>query len=242
MGATLDALRELQEIEHQIIDIRKQIRKKENVVAAHEKKLAALNQQVAGGQAEIRRHQVDFAALDVDVKARTAQITKLREQLNSVRTNKEYAAMLAQMNNDKADLARVEQKALEHMQAIEQRQGEINGKLEQLAAEQARRDELVDQVQQAQQSFAPKLQSLEKTRDAAAAKVPPDALRIFQRLSERFEGEAIVRCERTHPRRDEYICGGCHMGLTAEVANALMTRDEIRTCKNCGRILYIDKA
>jgi predicted nucleic acid-binding Zn-ribbon protein len=30
------------------------------------------------------------------------------------------------------------------------------------------------------------------------------------------------------------------MSLNAEHANALATRDEIRTCDNCGRILYLE--
>lgn len=242
MGATLDALRDLQEIEHQLVDIRKQLQKKQNIVAVHEKKLGAVEQEIALAQAEVRRSQVDFQAMDVDVQSRTGTVAKYREQLNSIRTNKEYAAMLAQMNNEKADLARVEEKALALMQAIEQRQADIAVKLKQVEAEKTRRDELTDQSDQTRQSYAGKLGALEDTWKTAAARLPADALRTFQRLSERFEGEAIVRCERTHPRRDEYICGGCHMGLTAEVANALLTRDEVRTCKNCGRILFMDRA
>jgi predicted nucleic acid-binding Zn-ribbon protein len=30
------------------------------------------------------------------------------------------------------------------------------------------------------------------------------------------------------------------MSLSAEHANALRVRDEIRTCNNCGRILYME--
>jgi predicted nucleic acid-binding Zn-ribbon protein len=39
----------------------------------------------------------------------------------------------------------------------------------------------------------------------------------------------------------EYVCGGCYMSLTAEHANALRTRDELRFCDNCGRILYLEE-
>jgi predicted nucleic acid-binding Zn-ribbon protein len=41
-----------------------------------------------------------------------------------------------------------------------------------------------------------------------------------------------------HPKRDEYLCSGCNMKVTLEVINALQTRDELQTCKVCGRILY----
>jgi predicted nucleic acid-binding Zn-ribbon protein len=241
MGATLDALRDLQDIEHQIVDIRKQLQKKQNMVDAHERKISGLQKEIATAQEELRRMQLEFSALDLDVKTRTANVTKAREQLNGVKTNKEYAALLAQLNNDKADLTRAEQRAMEYMQSLEQRQAEIAAKTQQLEAEQSRREELLDQSDQTRQSFANRLGQLEEQWKAAAAKVPADALRTFQRLSERFEGEALVKCEKTHPRRDDYVCGGCYMSLTAEVANALLTRDEVRTCKNCGRILTIER-
>ena len=48
--------------------------------------------------------------------------------------------------------------------------------------------------------------------------------------------------QKPHPKRDEFVCGGCHMTITAEAVNALMTRDELQTCNNCGRILYLQQA
>lgn len=242
MGVTLDALRELQEIEHQIVDIRRQLKKKESIVAVHQKKIAGFQSQIAAARGELQRLQVEFQAQDTDIKARSAQIAKQREHLNSVRTNKEYASFLAQLNNDRADLTRIEQAAMEQMQAIESQQAAIAALQEQMRAEEVRRDELADQSGQAQQSYSVKLEQLLAQRKKAAGGVPADALQTFERLSDRFDGEVLVKCERTHPRKDEFICSGCYMSLTTEVANALLTRDELRTCRNCGRILYFDKS
>ena len=75
----------------------------------------------------------------------------------------------------------------------------------------------------------------------AAEQTEPSTIVLFDRLSERYEGDVMAGIERTHPRRDEFICGGCHMTLSAELANALMVRDDVLTCKNCGRILHIEK-
>lgn len=242
MGVTLDALRELQEVEHQIVDIRRQLKKKESIVAVHQKKIAGFQSQISAAKGELQRLQIEFQAQDTDIKARSAQIAKQREHLNSVRTNKEYASFLAQLNNDRADLTRIEQSAMEQMQAIESQQAAIAALQEQMRAEEVRRDELADQSGQAQQSYSVKLEQLLAQRKKAAGSVPAEALHTFERLSDRFDGEVLVKCERTHPRKDEFICSGCYMSLTTEVANALLTRDELRTCRNCGRILYFDKS
>ena len=50
---------------------------------------------------------------------------------------------------------------------------------------------------------------------------------------------APIEIEGTKPPHS-YVCGGCFMSLNAEHANALRSRDEVRTCDSCGRILYLE--
>ena len=69
----------------------------------------------------------------------------------------------------------------------------------------------------------------------------PKIITLFNRLSQRYEGEVLAEVERTNPRRDEFLCAGCHMSLRVEVANMLKSRDEIVTCKSCGRVLFMHK-
>jgi len=35
------------------------------------------------------------------------------------------------------------------------------------------------------------------------------------------------------------VCNACHMTVPEAVLNAARERDEIRTCEDCGRILYV---
>ncbi len=241
MGATIDALRELQSIELQIVDIQKQMGRKARVVAAQEKKLDGLRKQIATAEAESTRVQMDLDAADVDLKARQSSIQKLREHLNSVKTNKEYAAVLAQLNNEKADTTRIETRAMELMGDVETRKGAIQELRDAESREAGRLDELNDQAQQTEKSYSGHLDALLEKREGAAGRLENTTVTQFTRLSERYDGEAMAQLERTHPRRDEYICTGCYLSLSAEVANSLMTRDEVVTCKNCGRILYYEK-
>ena len=66
--------------------------------------------------------------------------------------------------------------------------------------------------------------------------------RQFERVAEYHEGDAMANVIKPHPKSDEFICGGCHMTITTELVNALMSRDDLQMCNNCGRILYLDKA
>lgn len=241
MGATLDALRELQEIELQIVDIRRQVARKELLVAGQTTKVRGAQQQLEAEKAELRKAQAEIDSLDLDLKTRTAAINKLREQLNSVRTNKEYAAILAQLNNEKAEASRVETRALELMGKLETRKKAMAERLDAERGQTSRLDELKAEVAAAQATFATRLANLDAKRAAAAAKLTPELRSMFDRLSERYDGEVLATITRTNPRRHEYLCNGCNMSLSAETANACMTRDEVITCRNCGRILTIER-
>ncbi|MCK5557566.1 MAG: hypothetical protein KAJ01_04270, partial [Candidatus Hydrogenedentes bacterium] len=80
-------------------------------------------------------------------------------------------------------------------------------------------------------------------RVEASKSVPPKALSLFERIAQQYDGEALAKIE-TSGRKPphSYTCGGCFMGLNAEHANALGTKDDIRQCDNCKRILYMDKS
>jgi predicted nucleic acid-binding Zn-ribbon protein len=90
------------------------------------------------------------------------------------------------------------------------------------------------------ESTAEQRSGLEAQREEAATGVPHHALVMFNRTAERHEGEALAPIMRLHPKRDEYACGGCNMKVTLETVNLLRSRDELRTCSACGRILFME--
>lgn len=241
MGPKLQAVIELQEVELQIVDIRGQLGRKERMVRGQQRRLDQVRDRIKAEELELRRAQMAFDEVDVDIKARNAQLAKHREQLNSVKTNKEYAAVLAQLNNEKADLTRTEQRAMEVMEQLETRKKSMDALRHEEQTEIARLREVQELLDQTQGTFSDRLSRLEAQRAAAAERVDAKALETFERISERYEGEATAVVQRVHPRRDEFICTGCNMSVTAEVVNALMTRDDLVTCHSCGRILTLER-
>ena len=241
MGAKLQALFDLQDIESQIVDIRRQLNRKERRVNAQARKLKAARELYEAEQASIRHAQIEFDTLDVDVKGRTTNIDRLREHLNTVRTNKEYAAVLAKLNNEKADATRLEAKALEMMQAIEARKGQLSEHQAAAAVEEERLDELKAELEQSQHSFSSRLEHLQRQRNLATDGIGPETITLFDRLSERYDGEVLAEVEQPNPRRDDFICGGCHMSLRIEIVNQLKSHDEVVSCKSCGRILFLHR-
>jgi predicted nucleic acid-binding Zn-ribbon protein len=240
MGATLEALQALQDVEHQIVDIQRQLGAKQRSVARQEAKLKDAESKLTQARADLQRAQITADQADVDLKSRDESVAKLRDTLNSVRTNKEYAAVLQQLNNEKADRSKVEARALELLSEVDAKKSEIKTLESTAEDEKGRLAALHTQLEQAQASFDERLTTLKQEREQAAAQIDSQTQALFDRLSERYDGEVMSRIIQVHPRRQEYLCEGCNMSVTAERANAVLSRDEVTTCGSCGRILFIE--
>jgi predicted nucleic acid-binding Zn-ribbon protein len=75
-----------------------------------------------------------------------------------------------------------------------------------------------------------RLEKLHSTRVRLAERIPQPDLRLYERIARRFT-HAIVPVE-------ERTCLGCYMALPTSAVSLRTAPDQIRTCENCGRILY----
>lgn len=240
MGATLDALHRLQSIEDKLRSVREQIQSKHRTVKARQNRVAGIEKQVADTHHAIRQAQAESDRLELDRLTREEHVNKLREALNRTKSNKEYAAILTQLNTEKADMLKLEEGALNAMaRADQEKKKEAEYKLV-LEKEMAQVAEISKTVTEAEAKLAAQLSALESERDQAADGIPAGVLATFQRACERHEGEAMALVERVHPKRAEYVCSGCNMSVTLEIVNALQSRDEVQTCQICSRILYLE--
>lgn len=240
MGATLEALQRLQRIETQLRSVRGQIENKRRSVQAFQRRLATLERQIADTHELIRQAQAEADRLELDRKSHEEHIKRLRERLNQTKTNKEYAAVLTQLNTDKADALRTEDKVLAAMAKVDDLKAREAGYRATLEKEKARLADMLKSAAEVEARLSAELKEIQAQRAAAAEEVPPEALRTFERARDKHDGEAMAMVEQTHPRRAEYICSGCNMSIPLETINSLQSRDEVQVCHICSRILYLD--
>ncbi len=240
MGATVDALHRLQEVELQLAELKRKIARKHRAVQRQEGRISEIEREIETRRAELTRTRVDADRLDVDMRAHDESIAKLRQSLNLVKTNKEYSAILTQLNTEKADNSKVEERAMELLNRIDAKRTEISETEERLKQELARLGTLKTTAAETEAKARGRIEELTAQRDGAADAVPAQALELFNRVAGKNEGEALAKVVRTHPKRSEYACDGCNMSITIEQVNAIMSRDQAVVCNTCGRILYVE--
>lgn len=242
MGELIEALHKLQEIELQVSHLRRGEEDKLRQVRISERKIRKIDEQLEDIKIQCLPRQQEVDQLDHDVQSREASILKHREELLKARTNKDYSAILTAINTEKADTAKIENVALEKMAELEG----FKGQAEVLETDQQVIAKRLEHAQQAVQAYLDKTADqradLQTRRDEASTALPATALATFNRVAERHEGEALAEVGRLNPKLEEFACGGCNIKMPLDVVNGLRSRDEIRFCGNCGRILYMEAA
>lgn len=242
MGTTLEALLRLQNVERDLAQVRRRLKTRKGAVIAQEGRIAALTEDFSVLKEKLLDRRKTADQYELDLQTKEEHVSHLRGSLNTAKTNKEYAAVLTEINTFKADNAKLEEDGLKVMQEIDQLRAEVETLEAQIAEQQNRLDQIEKESADEVARLTEMLQKLQAKREEAAQAIPREALSIFERIAENFDGEAmaLIEIEGRKPPHT-YVCGGCFMGLNAEHANVLRTRDEVRTCNNCGRILYLQR-
>lgn len=241
MGQMLDGLLKLQSIERDLSQVRRRLKTRQSAVDLQQRRIDQHQQQWEALYEKSSTRRKDADRHELDLRQSEEHVAKLRSALNTAKTNKEYAAVLTQINTLKADNAKLEESTIKIIQDVDVVRAEADKIKQQIEAEKKRLDEIMQTNAAEIEKLNGMLAELNAKRDQATVGLAADHLTVFQRVADRYEGEAMaaVQIEGKKPPY-EYICGGCFMSLSAEHANALKVRDEIRTCNNCGRILYME--
>lgn len=237
-----EQLHQLYLLDQQVRGLRSRLDAARRRKGALETKRDQLQQQRAELAHQLKHAQAGAASLEQQAAGIEQRIEQLRGQMNSVRSNKEYSALLVEVNTLKQEKSNHEDQALEKMSEVDtlrQRLEEIDKKLQD---QQKMVDRADEEAEQALVEVGDRLDDVTVQRDAAAKEVPAEGRQLFERLVEMHDGEALAAVDEVDRRRMEYNCGGCFMSLPIERVNAVMAKpNEPTTCPTCGRILYVDK-
>lgn len=242
MGHVMEALHRLQAVERQLAEIRLQREAKSRRVAHHQRNVSKAEETLRQGKLVYQQRRRQLDALQLDSAARDQALDRHRQALNTAKTNKEYAAILAAMNTEKADNSKLETEILqllEETQTLEESAAKVEEEQIELLEHATKAEEVLKALEAKTQ---PEHDALLAQREEFARDIPPSTLATFQRVARRHDGEALAPVARLHPKRDDYVCSGCNLMVTLEVVNLLQTRDDLQICKACARVLFIDAA
>ncbi len=237
MNVTLKLLRVFR-VDQQIRGLQSRLRAAERFLGEQIKQLSDIDSKLVSITGQLRQLKASTSNTGGEVERIDAHVAELRDRMNLAKTNKEYKALLTEVNTFKERKTAMEESQLEQMEKVEQ----LEAQLIELEAAKVERSKLRDVAEQdrAKRSdeIKDRLAELVREREQLVADVPADALNIYTKLVEERGDEAMAPLEVIDRKRHEYICGSSMMSVPMETAMSLMA-GKLTLSPNDGCILYL---
>lgn len=228
----IGSLIELQIIDREIYALNMEKKEKPEEIKAIEKALAAKKTRIKEAEASLRTLQVKLKDKEMTLQQKEEQIKKLQTQLYQLKTNKEYSAMLTEIEGVKADNSVIEEEMIKLMDEIEVDKKKLTQEKELFKKEEASAQKEKTIVDARMKEIDSKLTEFLAKRESITPNIEQKVLVRYERVLENRDGVAIVPVEGD-------ACGGCHMNLPPQVISEVKLREDIIVCQSCSRILYI---
>jgi hypothetical protein len=229
----------LQSVENRLRAARAKLTRCRRNVVIQENQVRSLQNAVEAKKEEIQLTRVQYGRLELELKTRDEEISRLRASLNTAKTNKGYAAVLTHLNTTKADNSKIETQLIELLKDIEQDETECKEIQKQIEQQKQHLEKLRTDSESLAVKYQAEIDQIQKEWDEVAQTLPKASLEIFRRVAETYDGHAVAAIEERDSRKGAYTCGGCFMSITVECVNLLMTKDDILRCPNCTRIMVL---
>ncbi len=236
MNENLARLVRLQEVEFEIQALE---RKRDDELPARSAEIeASFEQTIAEIGADRLRHE-ELVGLRKELLERKGELEdRLRrsnERLAHVTNQREYSAVLNEIDHTRTELQGVETRLAEYEEEIEQLAGPAAEADERIAAEREKMDAALAEVARERDEVLARLAELGKVRDEIVRELPPAWFRRFERIKEARGGVAIARIV---PGGGGQACGECHVRLRPQLVALARRGQDLVFCESCKRILY----
>ena len=226
-------------LELQIAD--KEIRKLQDEVAALPKRVAVIEQKLAGTKAHLEKartaakgDETNRKKFEAAIKDLQGKISKYRDQSLDVKTNEQYKAILHEIQFAEQEIRLNEDRILEVMVNVEAREKDVKAAEAELKAETAEIEKEKEDARKVAAEDQKKLSEWNAKRDALRHGISEDILRQYERVA-KFRGTGLAEVR-------EQKCMGCQVMLRPQTYNEVRNGEKVMVCESCSRVYYFNPA
>jgi len=229
--AQINTLIELQNIDLETTRIRSFLENIPPRINQLEDRLNKFGQDIIEKESIISELKKEYRSLESDVQMNQDRIRKNNERLVSVKTNKEYHAILKEneeLNRKNSGVEDEMLKQLDFLDVEEKSVLESSSELEKMKSQAIEEREALIEEEVKEKI---KLDSLLASRDKISSKVAPEVMKRFNLARSQSNGNGVAAVV-------ESVCQGCNMNIPAQRYNELQRCNSLEFCPWCHRIIY----
>lgn len=177
------------------------------------------------------QNQSERRALEKDLAAVQGRLSRYKDQLMEVKTNREYVAMQHEIEAATAEVKAVEDRLLELLVGADELADAVRRAEADARKARADADAELRSLDEQTVTLNAAIAQGAVARQEIAPRLEERWLRLFDQIREKRGGLAVVEVREGH-------CTGCRLRLRPQVINDLLRLDTIHQCSGCARILY----
>jgi uncharacterized protein len=230
LQAALDALRRA---ERQLSGVPEWMEELHGQHSARLQEIAAV-----GEAAEAATH--DRRRAEAAIQDATEKLKHYQQQISMVRTQREYSALLTEIDTVKGSIKGLEEQALAGMEGYEQAQQKLTAERAAFADLDTRYQEALQRWQSERPAVEQQAETLRAEVAQLRAELPRGLLTNFERVYERRNGDAVAPLRKgAGAGAAIYHCGGCNYRVRLQVVGEIKNRGSLVQCDGCRRFLYL---
>jgi hypothetical protein len=216
------------------IKIRGMQREKDEIptrLAALEGEFKKEEEKVLGQKAELDRLLKDRRHKEKELEEEVERVKKAEARVFEIKTNKEYQAVLKEIEGAKKLNRQREEEILGILERFEELQKVARQGEKELEAKRKEYQQQLSELQERAAQFEQKMAAAVKKWDERQRGIPPDLLSKYRMLLEKRQGIAVAPVSNG-------VCQACHMNLRPQLYIELQKQQALILCPNCSRILF----
>lgn len=224
----------LQECDLKISDIENKKEKLPRKIESISKRMDKVKKELQDQSINLDTLKKERRQVEMDIDDMETKIKKSNEKLSSIKTNKEYRAVLKEIDELGEEKARLEDRLLEIMETIESAEKTYNIIKKKVKKEEKSFEKEKEEILKEEKALESEIDRLKNQREKLCKKINSidgSLLEKYDFLRLRKGGIAISPVIKG-------VCQTCHLGIPPQKFNELIKGDNLMTCPHCMRIIY----
>lgn len=224
------AEKELNDIDNKINDIEENFKSKNNILEEKISEIKSLNSQ--------------RKLLENDILEAEERIKKHQVELNQVRKNEEFKALLKEIDEIKKHKDELETKTIEIMELIDIKNKELSAIKQELVEIEKNKNKNIEILKNDRENLIKRIDELKNKQDGIKKTVlDTSILNRIENLLKNKNRIAVVKAKinvvkKGKTEAEEYFCSGCNMKLTFNDVSSIKKHNTFAICTGCSRLIY----
>jgi len=165
------------------------------------------------------------------IKRLNESIVKTKERLLEVKNNKEYQAMLKEIDTAETTRSNIETEIISILEELDKLSVLVKKDDETLKQSKNKYEQEKKTIENDLNSIDADIADWEKKRIDVRKDVAEDLLTKYEKIKKRNKGIGVISVWKS-------VCNGCHMNIPPQLYNELQRSNQLLSCPNCDRIIY----